>query len=68
VELAFSPDGKRLTAVSAEGEALVYAMSLDELVAAARRRVTREMTPAECRQFLHTDKCPGRVPPVAPQR
>ena len=60
VKVAFSPDGKRLTAVSAEGEALVYALSLEELVAVARRRVTRAMTPAECRQFLHAERCPER--------
>jgi WD40 repeat protein len=68
VKLAFSPDGTRLTAVSAEGEALVYALNLQELMAVARRRVTRVMTSAECRQFLHAERCPTPVAAPAPTR
>ena len=32
--------------------------ALDELMELARTRVTRSLTPGECRQFLHLDECP----------
>ena len=30
----------------------------EELMALARARVTRSLTDAECRQYLHVDQCP----------
>jgi WD40 repeat protein len=57
-KLAFNPDGRQLTAATAKGDALVYALTMDDLIRAARGRVTRSLTPGECRQFLHRDDCP----------
>ena len=57
--IAFSPDRKRLTTVAANGEVLVYALDFRDLVAIARRRVTRGLTSAECLKFLH-----GPCPPT----
>jgi hypothetical protein len=31
----------------------VWALDLDDLIAIARREVTRELTDDECRQYLH---------------
>jgi WD40 repeat protein len=56
-DLAFSPDGGRLYIVT--DQALrVYALKLTDLMALARARVTRSLTPAECQQYLHTATCP----------
>jgi len=56
-DLAFSPDGGRLYLVT--DQALrVYALKLTDLMALARARVTRALTPAECQQYLHTATCP----------
>jgi WD40 repeat protein len=57
--LAFSPDGTRLASSSLDGTTRVYAVDVDELVALAQSRLTRWFTPAECRQYLHTDACPA---------
>jgi class 3 adenylate cyclase len=40
-----------------------------DAVALARSRLTRTLTPAECRQYLHVDACPAdmwRPAPTAP--
>ncbi len=63
--IAFSADPQRLTTVTARGEALVYALNPVELAALARTRVTRAMTPGECRKFLHADACPIYPPAMA---
>jgi hypothetical protein len=35
----------------------VYALRLDDLLALAKARVTRSLTTAECRQYLHVEAC-----------
>jgi WD40 repeat protein len=57
-EVAFSPDGTRLAAASADGTVRVYILPLGELMDAARARLTRSWTPAECLQFLNANRCP----------
>ncbi len=57
--LAFSPDGARLASTGRNPVARVYALNLADLVAAAQSQVTRSLTTAECRQYLHTNVCPG---------
>ena len=57
-KLAFNPDGRQLTAATANGDAVVYALTLEDLIRTTRGRVTRSLTPSECRQFLHRDDCP----------
>lgn len=56
-ELAFSPDGSKLASMGREGLVRVWALDLDDLVAIAKRRVTRRLTPAECRQHLRRGSC-----------
>jgi WD40 repeat protein len=56
--VAFSPDGKRLAASSADGTVRIYALPLDDIIAIAKSRVTRALTTDECRKYLHVDKCP----------
>ena len=51
-DLAFSPDGSRLVSAGTDGVARVWALDLGDLVAIARRSVTRRLTDAECRQYL----------------
>ncbi|MGH2630630.1 MAG: BTAD domain-containing putative transcriptional regulator [Actinomycetota bacterium] len=59
VSLAFSPDGSMLASRDDRGLVRVWAVDIDDLLAIARREVTRELTTDECRQFLHLDRCPA---------
>lgn len=36
----------------------MYVLQIEELMEIARSRLTRSLTPAECRRFLHLDECP----------
>jgi WD40 repeat protein len=56
-DLAFAPDGSRLASIG--GTVRVWALSLDELIELAERNVTRLLTDAECRQYLHVESCRG---------
>ncbi len=56
-DVAFSPDGSKLASASPEGIVRVWALELDDLVAIAKRNVTRDLTPEECRQYLHMVGC-----------
>jgi WD40 repeat protein/DNA-binding SARP family transcriptional activator len=55
--LTFSPDGSMLASVGADGVVRVWALDLDDLVAIAQQQVTRTLTDAECRQYLHVESC-----------
>ncbi|MCK2220447.1 protein kinase [Actinomadura sp. ATCC 31491] len=56
--LRFSPDGGRLTS-GGDGDAIrVWALNLDDLIRIARANLTRALTDQECRQYLHTVRCP----------
>jgi WD40 repeat protein len=54
---AFSPDGKFVLTAIADGTAYVYGCeicaSLEDLLAIARTRVTRELTSEERKTYLH---------------
>jgi WD40 repeat protein len=54
--IQFSPDGTKLA--SAGDVVRVWALDLDDLLSIAQDKVTRDLTPAECRQYLHVDTCP----------
>lgn len=56
--LRFSPDGRHLAIGDGELGVTVLAVELDELVATARRRLTRSWTLDECRRHLDLDTCP----------
>jgi WD40 repeat protein len=55
--LAFSPDGKMLAAHANDG-VRVWALDVDDLIAIGHRELTRTWKEAECRQFLHLERCP----------
>lgn len=60
----FSPDGRHLLVTfndrSSDLHAVrVYTLDVDELVTIARRKVTRDLTDAECRIHLGTPACPA---------
>ena len=57
--VAFSPDGRRLVTTWEDGVTRVWTLDLDELIDIARDRVTRGLTTAECKQYLHVDSCPS---------
>ena len=54
----FSPDGSELVSTGDDGIARVWALGIDDLIRIARDRLTRGLTGAECRQYLHTERCP----------
>jgi WD40 repeat protein/DNA-binding SARP family transcriptional activator len=57
--IAFSRDGRRLATTSQPDNVVrVWALDPTELVAIARDKVFRSLTPAECEQYLHTPTCP----------
>lgn len=55
----FTPDGKRFITADLEGVVQVYALDMDDLLNLARSRVTRALTPAECRRYFRTETCPA---------
>ena len=56
-DVEFSPDGSKLASAGPEGIVRVWALDLDDLIAIARRNVTRKLTAAECRQYLRERGC-----------
>ena len=63
IDVAFSPDGTRLATVSDDGTLRVYAIRYEELVGIARARLSRGLSDAECRQYLHLPACPPSTSP-----
>ncbi len=57
--VSFSPDGTRLATSSRDETVRVYLLKIEELIALARSRLTRSLTDAECKQYLHMDHCPS---------
>lgn len=56
--IAFSSDGRFLATSANDGAVRVYVVPVDDLVDLALQRVTRSLTGAECRQYLHVEGCP----------
>ena len=60
VSAAFSPDGTQLVSASQDESAIVWKVlsDIDAMVAQAEERVHRTLTMAECRTYLHLERCP----------
>jgi WD40 repeat protein/serine/threonine protein kinase/DNA-binding winged helix-turn-helix (wHTH) protein len=56
-DVDFSPDGSKLASASPLGIVRIWALDLDDLIAIAKRKVTRGLTADECRQYLHGRGC-----------
>jgi WD40 repeat protein len=56
--LAFSPNGKLLAAAGADRTVQVYVLDIRELLGLAGSRVTRALTPAECKLYFKSETCP----------
>ena len=56
-DVAFSPDARRLEAVTVDGIACVYLVRLQDVMALAQARVTRALTTEECQEYLHIEHC-----------
>jgi len=56
-DLEFTPDGRHLLASSPDGTVGVFTLDWQELLALVDDRVTRELTEAECREYLHNSEC-----------
>ena len=57
-EVAFSPDGTQLVATGCrDRQARFFTLRLEDLIALAQSRLTRNFTDDECRQYLHTASC-----------
>jgi WD40 repeat protein len=58
--VAFSPNGSQLATGGRDGTVRVYVLPIDQLVAVARSRLTQGWTPATCRQYLASSRCPAQ--------
>jgi WD40 repeat protein len=59
--VAFSPsdNGTHLAIASADGVVRIFLINSEELLALAQSRVTRSLTAAECKEYLHVEPCPS---------
>ena len=55
--IVLSSDGKYLAATGEQG-IHIYTLDFEELIEIANTRVTRDLTEAECKEYLHVDTCP----------
>jgi WD40 repeat protein len=56
--IAWSPDGSKLATASNDETVQVDAIDPVLLLRLVRSRITRDLTPDECRRYLNTDHCP----------
>jgi WD40 repeat protein len=57
--VAFTPDGKQL-AVGADSGIYIFIVPIQDLIAFAESRVTRQLTLEECQKYLHLEQCPSK--------
>lgn len=63
--VTFSPDSRYILSVGRNDDISVQALAVEDLVAQARRRLTRGWRPEECMKYLGMKDCPA---PTAQQR
>jgi DNA-binding SARP family transcriptional activator/WD40 repeat protein len=54
----FSSDRSKIMLLYSDGRILVHAIAFDDVLEIAKGRVTRSLTNAECRTYLHVPACP----------
>jgi WD40 repeat protein len=54
----FSSDRSKIMLLYSDGRILVHAIAFDDVLEIAKGRVTRSLTDAECRTYLHVPACP----------
>jgi len=59
--VAFSPSdgGAHLAVASVDGVVRIFILQIEDLLALAQSRVTRPLTTAECKKYLHVEQCPS---------
>ncbi len=57
--MSFRPDAKRLATVGVDGTVRRYSLDIEGLMALARKRVSRSLSPEECQKYLHQEQCPS---------
>jgi WD40 repeat protein len=57
-DLAYNPNGEEIATVTADHKLYINPLEVEALLTQARTMVTRSLRPAECQQYLYTDKCP----------
>jgi WD40 repeat protein len=58
---AFSPTpgDARIVVASNDGIARIFLLPINDLLSLAQTRVTRSLTTAECKEYLHVEQCPS---------
>ena len=57
--VALSPDGTRIVSVGRDHVVRIYELNMEDLIAIANSRLTRQLTDDECKKYLHVDVCPS---------
>jgi WD40 repeat protein len=58
-DVEISPDGKSVVSVGRDHVVRIYELNIEELIAIARSRLTRDLTQNECQKYLHMETCPA---------
>jgi WD40 repeat protein len=67
--VAYSPDGKYVAGGGTGPSIEIYLAKLEDIVALAHSRLTRNLTTDECQQYLRLDTCPSLPSiPAFPER
>jgi len=55
--VALSPDGTRIVSVGRDHVVHIYELNIEDLIAIAQSRLTRQLTDEECKKYLHMTVC-----------
>jgi WD40 repeat protein/transcriptional regulator with XRE-family HTH domain len=56
-QVAFSPNGMHIVSVGRDQVIHIYELNIEDLIAIANSRLTRQLTDEECKKYLHVDAC-----------